>query len=112
MEEEDEDDWFALELQADRATLNLLAISCLITAPWILLYLDSDVAYGKKPPAYGVCLVQAGFVMGWAVTLAAGALGVVMKVRYGPTASRKYARSPSNHDPCRCGYELRDSTRA
>ena len=77
---EEEDDWFAPELQADRSTLNLLAVSCLSTPPWILLYLDSAVAYSTKPPAYGVCLVQGSFVMGWAVFMAAGAFGVVMKV--------------------------------
>jgi hypothetical protein len=77
-ETDDEDDWFAPELQADRSTLNLLAVSCLSTPPWILLYLDSAVAYSSKPPAYGVCLVQGSFVMGWAVFMAAGAFGVVM----------------------------------
>lgn len=79
-ETDDDDDWFAPELQADRSTLNLLAVSCLSTPPWILLYLDSAVAYSTKPPAYGVCLVQGSFVMGWAVFMAAGAFGVVMKI--------------------------------
>lgn len=84
-ETDDDDDWFAPELQADRSTLNLLAVSCLSTPPWILLYLDSAVAYSTKPPAYGVCLVQGSFVMGWAVFMAAGAFGVVMsKSNYPP----------------------------
>jgi len=77
---EDVDDWFELEFQADRTTLNLLAVSCLSTPPWILLYLDREVAYGVKPPNYGVCLVQGSFVMTWAVFMAAGAFGVMMKV--------------------------------
>jgi hypothetical protein len=86
-ETDDDDDWFAPELQADRSTLNLLAVSCLSTPPWILLYLDSAVAYSTKPPAYGVCLVQGSFVMGWAVFMAAGAFGVVMsKSKYPPPA--------------------------
>jgi hypothetical protein len=79
-ETDGDDDWFDLDLQADRTTLNLLAVSCLSTPPWILLYLDREVAYGTKPPNYGVCLVQGSFVMAWAVFMAAGAFGVVMKV--------------------------------
>lgn len=75
---------------ADRSTLNLLAICCLSSVPWSMLYLDrppsgggTSSAYARTSsgsPSWGICLVQGAYVLSWCVFLSAGALGVMIKM--------------------------------
>lgn len=67
-------------LWLDASAINLLIIAVVATSPWGLLYLDTDVAYGTKDPAYWICLVQGSFVLVWAVFFSAGALCVIVKM--------------------------------